>query len=120
VRRAALAGLTALALIAAAHPVLASRGPARVQVSALEFEYRLSRLSVRQGPVLLELVNYGEDEHDLVIRRVGGTRRWQLRKILPGKRATLSLRLRPGRYRLWCAVAGHRERGMRATLVVRR
>ena len=119
-RAAALAGLTALAVIAATHPVLAARAPARVQVSALEYEYRLSRLSVRQGPVLIELVNYGEDDHDLVVRRVGGTRRWRLRRILPGQRATLSLRLRPGRYRLWCDVAGHRERGMRATLLVRR
>jgi plastocyanin len=120
VRRLALLALTALAVIAAAHPVLAARAPARVQVTALEFEYRLSRLSVRQGPVLLELVNYGEDEHDVVVRRIGGTRQWQLRRILPGERGTLVLRLRPGRYRLWCAVAGHRERGMRATLRVRR
>jgi plastocyanin len=119
-RRLALLGLTALALAGAAAPVLAARGPSRVQVTALEFEYRLSRLSVRQGPALIELVNYGEDEHDLVIRRVGGTRTWRLAKVLPGKRATLSLHLRPGSYRLWCAVADHRARGMRATIRVRR
>ena len=119
-RRLVLLGLTALALAGAAAPVLAARGPSRVQVTALEFEYRLSRLSVRQGPALVELVNYGEDEHDLVIRRVGGTRSWRVAKILPGERATLSIRLRPGVYRLWCAVADHRARGMRATLRVRR
>jgi plastocyanin len=119
-RRLALLALTALALAGAAAPVLAARGPSRVQVTALEFEYRLSRLSVRQGPALVELVNYGEDEHDLVVRRVGGTASWRVRKILPGERATLSLRLRPGSYRLWCAVADHRARGMRATLRVRR
>jgi hypothetical protein len=120
VRRLALLGLTALAVAGAAHPVLAARAPARVQVTALEFEYRLSRLSVRQGPVLIQLVNYGEDEHDLMLQRIGGTKRWRLRTILPGERATLSVRLRPGRYRLWCAVADHRSRGMRATLRVRR
>ena len=119
-RRLALLALTALALAGAAHPVLAARAPARVQVTALEFEYRLSRLSVRQGPVLIQLVNYGEDEHDLMLQRIGGTKRWRLRTILPGERATLSVRLRPGRYRLWCAVADHRSRGMRATLRVRR
>ena len=119
-RHLALLGLTALAIVGAAHPVLAARAPARVQVTALEFEYRLSRLSVRQGPVLIQLVNYGEDEHDLMLQRVGGTRRWRLRSILPGERATLSVRLRPGRYRLWCGVADHRSRGMRATLRVRR
>lgn len=119
-RRVALLALTALAIAAAAHPVLAARAPARVQVTALEFEYRLSRLTVRQGPALIQLVNYGEDEHDLFVRRVGGTRTWRVRTILPGERATLSLRLRPGRYRLWCSVADHRSRGMRATLRVRR
>jgi hypothetical protein len=120
VRRLALIALSLIALIALAAPVLAARPPARVQVTALEFEYRLSRLSVRQGPALIELVNYGEDEHDLFIRRIGGTKTWRVRTILPGERATLSLRLRAGRYRLWCGVADHRTRGMRATLRVRR
>ena len=119
-RLTALVLLSAAALGAAAAPLLGARGPQRVQVTALEFEYRLSRLSLRQGPVLIELANYGEDEHDLVLRRVGGTRTWKLRKLLPGSRATLSARLRPGTYRLWCAVADHRTRGMRATLRVRR
>ena len=119
-RRLALLGLTALAVAGAAHPVLAARAaPARVQVTALEFEYRLSRLSVRQGPVLIQLVNYGEDEHDLMLQRIGGTKRWQLKTILPGERATLTVRLRRGRYLLWCAVADHRSRGMRAMLRVR-
>ena len=112
--------LSAAAFGAAAAPLLGARGPQRVQVTALEFEYRLSRLSVRQGPALIELVNYGDDEHDLFLRRVGGTKTWKLRKLLPGSRATLSVRLRPGTYRLWCAVADHRTRGMRASLRVRR
>jgi len=119
-RRIALVLLLTLALAGAAHPVFAARSPSRVQVTALEFEYRLSRLSVRQGPALIELVNYGEDDHDLMVRRVGGTKTWRLAKILPGERATLALRLRPGSYRLWCAVADHRSKGMRATLRVRR
>lgn len=119
-RLLALLLVTATAVGAAAAPLLGARGPQRVQVTALEFEYRLSRLSVRQGPALIELVNYGEDEHDLVIRRVGGTKTWKLRKLLPGNRATLSLRLRPGSYRIWCAVADHRSRGMRATLRVKK
>ena len=119
-RLAALVLLSLTALGAAAAPLLGASRPQRVQVTALEFEYRLSRLSVRQGPALIELVNYGEDEHDLKLRRVGGTRVWTLRKLLPGSRSTLSLRLLPGTYRLWCGVADHSGRGMRATLRVRR
>jgi hypothetical protein len=119
-RFVALLLLSAAAVGAVGTPLLAARGPQRVQVTALEFEYRLSRLSVRQGPALIELVNYGEDEHDLFLRRVGGTKRWRIAKILPGSRATLAVRLRPGLYRLQCTVADHSERGMRATLRVRR
>jgi plastocyanin len=120
VRALAVIVVSVAALGVAASPLLGARGPSRVQVSALEFEYRLSRLNVRQGPALIELVNYGEDEHDLVLQRVGGTKVWRLQKILPGQRATLSLKLRPGLYRLRCAVADHAGRGMRATLRVRR
>jgi len=120
VRALLVLAVSAAALGVAASPLLGARAPSRVQVTALEFEYRLSRLSVKRGPALIELVNYGEDKHDLVLRRVGGTRVYRLRRILPGQRATLSLRLRPGVYRLHCAVADHAGRGMRATLRVRR
>jgi plastocyanin len=120
VRALVVLTVSTAALAAAASPLLGASAPSRVQVTALEFEYRLSRVSVKQGPALIELVNYGEDEHDLVLRRVGGTRVYRLRKILPGQRATLALRLRPGLYRLHCAVADHAGRGMRATLRVRR
>jgi plastocyanin len=120
-RIAALFAVTAAAAAAAsAGPLLGASSPARVQVTALEFEYRLSRLSVRRGPALVELVNYGEDEHDLVLRRVGGSGSFRVRKILPRSRATLAVRLRPGVYRLWCSVGDHSSRGMRATLRVRR
>ena len=107
-------GLAAL-LLAAPAPA-----PARVQVTALEFEYRLSRPSLKAGPALIEVVNFGEDEHDLRLRRVGGTRTLSLGKVLPGEHAELAARLGPGRFRLWCSVGDHAARGMRASLVVRR
>lgn len=39
--------------------------PARVQVVAQEFRYSLSRSTVRAGHVIVELVNRGQDTHDL-------------------------------------------------------
>lgn len=92
--------------------------PARVQVAAMDFEYRLSRQTVSAGRVTLELVNFGEDEHDLALRRVGGARTYRIRNVLPGERGRLSLRLAPGRYRLWCEVGEHAAHGMTATLRV--
>ena len=95
--------------------------PARVQVTASEFEYALSRQSVKQGKAIIQLVNLGEDPHDLALRRVApGAKTYRIRGVRPGGVANLSLRLYPGRYRLWCTVGDHHARGMHATLTVRR
>jgi uncharacterized cupredoxin-like copper-binding protein len=93
--------------------------PARVQVGADEFRYSLSRQSIVAGPAIVQLVNYGEDEHDLRLRRQGGTRVYRIGTVRPGRLAELEARFRPGRFTLWCSLADHRARGMRATLVVR-
>jgi hypothetical protein len=94
--------------------------PARVQVGADEYRYSLSRQSIKAGPAIVQLVNYGEDEHDLRLRRAGGTRTYVVGKVLPGRTTELEARLLPGRFTLWCSLADHRRRGMTATLVVRR
>jgi hypothetical protein len=75
---------------------------------------------VKKGRVLVQLQNAGEDVHDLRLRRIGGTRTYAFPLTNPGGIVTLSLRLLPGRYRLWCSVANHAQLGMRAVLRVRR
>ena len=62
----------------------------------------LSRPSVKAGPAIVELVNFGEDPHDLRLQRVGGTKVYGTPVVQPGDVYDLSLRLLPGRYRLWC------------------
>jgi hypothetical protein len=95
--------------------------PARVQVVAQEFSYSLSRTKVKAGRVIVELVNRGQDTHDLDMRRVGTTRIIRFPSVQPGQVVDRELKLVPGRYLLWCAIADHRERGMHAMLrVVRR
>lgn len=107
-------------MIATALALLALAAPARVQVGADEFRYTLSRQSIVAGPAIVQLVNYGEDEHDLRLRRAGGTRTYRIGKVRPGGLAELETRFLPGRFRLWCSLADHRTRGMTATLIVRR
>ena len=83
-----------------------------MQVSADEFSLALSRQSIRSGPAIVELVNYGEDDHDLALRRIApGARTYRLGVVRPGRTGELAARLRPGRYRLWCTLADH-QRGM--------
>jgi len=105
---------------ACALPAQAAAPLSRVQVVALEFHYRLSRVRVPAGPVRIELVNFGQDEHDLRLRRIGGTTVYKLPRTLPGEHRILTVRLRPGLYRLSCTIADHAARGMRAELRVRR
>ncbi len=118
--RSALAVLAALLALGAAAAAPAATAPSRVQVVAREFSFALSRPSVKQGEVIVELVNMGQDPHDLRIARAGARHVAGTPVVAPGGRIDLTLRLRPGRYSLWCSVADHRELGMRATLVVTR
>jgi uncharacterized cupredoxin-like copper-binding protein len=69
---------------------------------------------------VIELFNLGEDDHDLAVRRLAkGTVTRRTKVISPGGLGEIDARLLPGRYALWCTLAGHRALGMRATLVVR-
>ena len=107
-----------VAALAAAMPATAA-APGRLQVTAMEFQLRLSRPQLRAGRwSIIELVNLGQDEHDLRMRRIGGTRIYGIRTTLPGQRRYLAAKLRVGRYNLWCSIADHRARGMRAQLRV--
>lgn len=99
-------------------PQTAQHPPARVQVVAQEFSYSLSRTKVRAGRVIVELVNHGQDTHDLDLRRIGGTRIFRFPDVQPGQFVDREFKLPPGRYKLWCAVADHNERGMHAVLRV--
>ena len=107
-------------MIATALTLLTLAAPARLQVGAEEFGYALSRPSIKAGPAIVQLANYGEDEHDLRLRRAGGTRVYRIGKVAPGGVGELEARFLPGRFTLWCSLADHRARGMSATLVVRR
>jgi len=116
--RALIVGLAAILLLAAAPGE--ARAPARLMVQADEYSLVLSRQSVLRGDSLIQLVNRGEDPHDLRLRRRGGSHAISISAVRPGAIAQARVRLRTGRYRLWCSLADHRARGMRAALRVTR
>jgi uncharacterized cupredoxin-like copper-binding protein len=113
-RRAALLAFL-LALLAAD---TAAAAPARLLVEGREFNLTLSRAKLKPGNAIVQLANRGQDPHDLAIARVGGGRH-RIGKVLPGELGQWEGRLRPGRYKLFCTIEGHRALGMRATLRVR-
>jgi hypothetical protein len=68
----------------------------RVQVTAKEFYFALSRQTVAPGPAIIELVNFGEDPHDLRLQRVGGAHIAGTPQVQPGDYYDLKVTLRPG------------------------
>jgi uncharacterized cupredoxin-like copper-binding protein len=93
-----------------------------LQVPEREFSLSLSHPVLPAGPAGIEAVNFGEDAHDLRIERVGASASdpaIAFPILQPGKRASQTVNLLPGTYRLYCALAGHDALGMHATLVVR-
>ena len=116
--------LALLALAAVAVPLLPSnaavdRQPGRVQVVEKEFSLVLSRLRVPAGQTIIQVVNFGMDNHDLVLQRNGkGAKPILFKQLAPGERTTKTLTLSAGRYTLWCSLPGHREHGMVAPLTV--
>lgn len=100
-------------------PAPTAADPTRVQVTAMEFYYVLSRRVVPPGPAIVQLVNFGQDAHDLRMQRLGGGRVYGTPVIQPGHLFNLKIDLESGTYELWCSVANHRALGMQARLVVR-
>jgi hypothetical protein len=110
--------LAVVAVLALAAPATAA-APARLQVAAQEFSFTLSRQTIKAGPAIIELANFGEDPHDLRLKRVGGTRTYSIGVVRPGEASDLETKLRAGKFVLWCSIADHRARGMHAVLTVR-
>jgi hypothetical protein len=102
-----------------------SETPARLLVSADEYRLTLSRQRLVAGTAIVQLLNRGEDDHDLRLRPFVRTGRSPRRSVnvevaAPGRLVERTVRLKPARYRLWCSLPGHRGLGMRGVLRVSR
>lgn len=87
-----------------------------VRLTDFELEPRNPRID---GPaeVRFRVRNAGTAPHGLTV--VGPKEEVEIEPLAPGGRATFTLDLdEPGRYRWFCPVGDHRERGMRGTITV--
>jgi hypothetical protein len=90
------------------------------RIDLVMHEYRLApqRIGAPAGRLVVSARNRGVLEHRLAI----GRGRFALARsgtVLPGGAATLTVRLPPGRYRLFCTLSNHDTLGMYGSLVVR-
>jgi plastocyanin len=90
---------------------------ARVQATAREFSLVLSRTTITAGAATIELVNRGEDPHDLHVRpAAGGADVLAIPRVDPGAVDGAAVTLAAGAYTLYCALPGHEALGMKAAL----
>jgi plastocyanin len=96
--------------------------PAHLEVTAEDttgFHFVLSRPTVPAGKVIIEFVNHGQDEHNLnALEPTAGSIVGSLPNTAPSAHPRLTVNLRHGSYVLFCSLAGHEAKGMKATLVV--
>jgi plastocyanin len=81
-----------------------------------QLAYEPKQLSAKAGKVTIDFANGSPIEHDVAVAQgssiVGQT------PVFSGGAKTLSLNLKPGTYKFFCTVPGHRQAGMEGTLTV--
>jgi uncharacterized cupredoxin-like copper-binding protein len=114
-----------------------SRGSNTFRVTERDFHISAPK-RVARGDLTLTIRNNGPDQHELIIVRTDRARlplrsdgltvneetlqKWTIETLVPspaGDVHRLHLHLAPGRYVLFCNMAGHYLGGMHTTLVVR-
>jgi hypothetical protein len=110
---------------------------ATLRITERDFHIALGTKVLAAGEVRLRVKNNGPDSHELIVVRKDGrlplrtdgltvdeetlehVKAGGLEPGQPGSTRELDLRLRPGRYELFCNMSGHYLGGMHAVLVVR-
>lgn len=99
--------------------MLPAPSTSRAQVTAVEYKLTLSRSQVSAGASTIELIDNGQDEHDLHIRpAAGGADVATFPTIKPGQHVDEQIELAPGTYTFYCSLPGHEALGMKATFTV--
>jgi uncharacterized cupredoxin-like copper-binding protein len=106
-----------------------------VRVTVRDFHIKVSPARIPAGPARLVVVNKGPDTHEILVARTGAALPLRndgltvdedkLEPVTvgeaegesPGAVEVLHVKLRPGRYELFCNMAGHYLGGMSAQLV---
>jgi plastocyanin len=83
-----------------------------------QLKYNTSTLTANAGKVSIDFTNMSPLEHNVTLESsshavVGAT------PTFKGESKTLTVTLKPGTYKFYCSVPGHRMAGMEGTLVVK-
>ncbi len=82
-----------------------------------QLEYNTKTLSAKAGKVTINMTNMAPLEHDVAVESSSGKVLGQTPTFSGGTKS-LTLELKPGTYKFFCTVPGHRQAGMEGTLTV--
>jgi plastocyanin len=109
--------MTMTSSAAAGQAPAAAASTAKIEASpAGELMYVQKSISLTPGKSTIEFVNKSSLGHDVVVEQNGKTL-GETPVIMEGT-AKLSLDLKPGSYKFYCSVPGHRMAGMEGTITV--
>jgi plastocyanin len=83
-----------------------------------QLAYEPSSLTAKAGKVSIDFTNMSPLGHNVTVASASGTVVGAL-PTFQGASKTLTLDLKPGTYKFYCTVPGHRQAGMEGTLVVK-
>jgi uncharacterized cupredoxin-like copper-binding protein len=82
-----------------------------------QLEYNTKTLSAKAGKMTIALTNMAPLAHDVNVESASGERLAGIEPFSGGTK-DLSVTLKPGTYKFYCSVPGHRQAGMEGTLKV--
>lgn len=82
-----------------------------------QLEYSTKTLTAKAGKVTIAFTNMAPLSHDVSVESSSG-QSLGATPIFTGGTKSLSLELKPGTYKFFCTVPGHRQAGMEGTLTV--
>lgn len=83
-----------------------------------ELKYNTTSLTAKAGSVAIAFTNDAPLSHNVTVESSSGTTVGATPTFQGGSKV-LTLNLKPGTYKFYCSVPGHRQAGMEGTLVVK-
>jgi plastocyanin len=83
-----------------------------------QLEYNTKSLTAKAGKVSIDFTNMASLMHNVTVESSSGQKLGETPTFSGGAK-TLTLNLKPGTYKFFCSVPGHRQAGMEGTLTVK-
>jgi plastocyanin len=90
----------------------------RIEIELDDFLIQPQNVRAAAGELTFDVSNRGRLGHNFRVRGRNGEP-VAIKTLLPGHRASATVRLARGQYKMLCTVANHEQLGMTGTLVVR-